>query len=120
MPARPMTTSSLLRRSPSRQSRSKYRWKRAPTPCTTRRRALPGVTAAGFAVVYGTAHLALNHRAGLKPGEVLLVHAAAGGVGLAAVEVGKAMGAWVIGAAGSPEKCTLAKQHGALTVARNI
>ncbi|MEE9301438.1 MAG: NADPH:quinone oxidoreductase family protein [Alphaproteobacteria bacterium] len=75
--------------------------------------AMDFVTAAGFAVVYGTAHLALNHRAGLKPGEVLLVHAAAGGVGLAAVEVGKAMGARVIGAAGSPEKCTLAKQHGA-------
>jgi NADPH2:quinone reductase len=71
------------------------------------------ITAAGFAVVYGTAHLGLWHRARLQPGEVLLVHAAAGGVGLAAVEIGKAMGARVIGSAGGSEKCALAKAHGA-------
>jgi NADPH:quinone reductase len=44
----------------------------------------------------------------------LLVHAAAGGVGLAAVQIGKALGARVLGTAGSPEKCEIAKQHGAL------
>lgn len=71
------------------------------------------VTAAGFPVAYGTAHLGLWHRARLEPGEVLLVHAAAGGVGLAAVEVGKAMGAIVIGSVGGLEKCALAAAHGA-------
>lgn len=71
------------------------------------------VTAAGFPVAYGTAHLGLWHRARLRPGETLLVHAAAGGVGLAAVEVGKAMGATVIGSAGGPKKCALARAHGA-------
>lgn len=71
------------------------------------------VTAAGFAVAYGTAEVALAYRARLEAGEVLLVHAAAGGVGLAAVEVGKAMGATVIGAAGGAAKCELARSHGA-------
>ncbi len=70
-------------------------------------------TAAGFAVVYGTAHLGLERRARLQPGEVLLVHGAAGGVGLAAVEVGKRMGATVIATAGSEEKLALARDHGA-------
>lgn len=71
------------------------------------------VTAAGFAVVYGTAHVGLERRARLQPGEVLLVHGAAGGVGLAAVEVGKRMGATVVATAGSEEKLALAKAHGA-------
>lgn len=71
------------------------------------------VTAAGFAVVYGTAHVGLARRARLEPGEVLLVHGAAGGVGLAAVEVGRQMGAVVIATAGSEEKLALAKAHGA-------
>lgn len=71
------------------------------------------VTAAGFGVVYGTAHVALEHRGRLAPGEVLLVHGAAGGVGLAAVEVGRRMGATVIATAGSPEKLALASEHGA-------
>ncbi len=70
-------------------------------------------TAAGFGVTYGTAHLALTRRGQLKAGETLLVHAAAGGVGLAAVEIGKALGATVIGSAGGPEKCVIAKAHGA-------
>jgi NADPH2:quinone reductase len=70
-------------------------------------------TAAGFGVTYGTAHLALTRRGQLKAGETLLVHAAAGGVGLAAVEIGKALGARVIGTAGGPEKCAVAKEHGA-------
>src|SRR5215471_5769611 len=58
--------------------------------------AMDFATAAGFAIAYGTAHGALRWRADLRPGEVLLVHGAAGGVGLTAVEVGKAMGATVI------------------------
>ena len=70
-------------------------------------------TAAGFAVVYGTAHVALERRARLQPGEVLLVHGAAGGVGLAAVEVGRRMGATVIATASSAEKLALAEAHGA-------
>ena len=70
-------------------------------------------TAAGFTVAYGTAHVALAHRAGLREGETLLVHGAGGGVGLAAVEVGKAMGATVIATAGSEDKRALAGAHGA-------
>jgi NADPH2:quinone reductase len=70
-------------------------------------------TAAGFGVTYGTAHLALTRRGQLAAGEVLLVHAAAGGVGLAAVEIGKALGATVIGSAGGQEKCAVAAAHGA-------
>ena len=71
------------------------------------------VTAAGFAVVYGTAHVGLERRARLEPGEVLLVHGAAGGVGLAAVEIGRRMGATVIATGSSEEKLALAKEHGA-------
>lgn len=69
--------------------------------------------AAGFPVAYGTSHGALEWRARLKPGEWLLVHGAAGGVGLTAVEVGKAMGARVIAAAGGREKTGIAQRHGA-------
>ena len=71
------------------------------------------VTAAAFGVVYGTAHVGLAHRAALRQGEVLLVHGAAGGVGLAAVEVGRKMGATVIATASSETKLALAKGHGA-------
>lgn len=70
-------------------------------------------TAAGFPVAYGTSHGALDWRAHLQSGEWLLVHGAAGGVGLTAVEIGKAMGAKVIASAGSPEKLQVAKEHGA-------
>ncbi|MBV9522282.1 MAG: NADPH:quinone oxidoreductase family protein [Alphaproteobacteria bacterium] len=70
-------------------------------------------TAAGFPVAYGTSHGALDWRARLQPGETLLVHGAAGGVGLTAVEIGKAMGASVIATAGGPEKLAIAKAHGA-------
>lgn len=70
-------------------------------------------TAAGFLVTYGTSHVALDHRGGLKEGETLLVHGAAGGVGLAAVEIGKRMGATVIGTAGAPHKLEIAREHGA-------
>ena len=71
------------------------------------------VTAAGFPITYGTAHGALVWRAALQDGETLLVHGAAGGVGLAAVEVGKALGARVIGTAGGPDKLAIARDHGA-------
>ena len=71
------------------------------------------VTAAGFPITYGTAHGALVWRAALQPGETLLVHGAAGGVGLAAVEVGKVLGATVIATAGGPEKLKVAADHGA-------
>jgi NADPH2:quinone reductase len=71
------------------------------------------VTAAAFPVAYGTAHFALTHRGHLARGETLLVLGAAGGVGLAAVEVGKALGARVIAAAGGPDKLAVAREHGA-------
>lgn len=70
-------------------------------------------SAAGFPIVYGTSHVALGYRAHLKASEWLLVTGAAGGVGLTAVEIGKAMGARVIAAAGGPEKLAVAQQHGA-------
>ncbi len=70
-------------------------------------------TAAGFTMVYGTSHYALKQRAELRPGETLLVLGAAGGVGLAAVELGKLMGARVIAAAGSADKLQLCKEYGA-------
>ena len=71
------------------------------------------VTAAAFTLVYGTAHHALKDRAQIKAGETLLVLGAAGGVGLASVELGKVMGARVIAAASSAEKLAVCKQHGA-------
>lgn len=75
--------------------------------------AMDFVTAAAFPVAYGTAHFALTHRGHLGRGETLLVLGAAGGVGLAAVEVGKEMGARVIAAAGAPDKLAIAQEHGA-------
>jgi len=69
--------------------------------------------AAGFQVAYGTSHLALTRRANLQAGETLLVLGAAGGVGLTAVEVGKAMGATVIAVARGPERLAIAKAAGA-------
>jgi NADPH:quinone reductase len=70
-------------------------------------------TAAGLVLTYGTSHYALKDRARLKAGENLVVLGAAGGVGLAAVEIGKVMGARVIAGASSQEKVDLAKKHGA-------
>lgn len=71
------------------------------------------VTAAGFSMTYGTSMHALTQRGNLQPGETLLVLGASGGVGLAAVEIGKAMGARVIAAASSDEKLEVARQAGA-------
>jgi NADPH2:quinone reductase len=67
-------------------------------------------------ISYCTAYGGLVWRAHLEAGETLLVLAAAGGVGLAAVEVGRAIGAFVIAAAGGKEKCRLAFEHGANAV----
>jgi NADPH:quinone reductase len=71
------------------------------------------VTAAAFPVAYGTAHFALTHRGKLQAGETLLVLGATGGVGIAAIEIGKLLGARVIAAASSAEKLEIAKAHGA-------
>jgi NADPH:quinone reductase len=71
------------------------------------------VSAAAFPVAYGTAHFALTHRGNLKPGETLLVLGATGGVGIAAIEVGKMLGAKVIAAASTDEKCQIALDTGA-------
>jgi len=68
---------------------------------------------AAFIMTYGTSHYALKQRADLKAGETLLVLGAAGGVGLAAVELAKAAGARVIAACSSQEKVDLCKAHGA-------
>lgn len=68
---------------------------------------------AAFPIAYGTSHLALTHRTQLRAGEVLLVLGASGGVGLTAVEVGKALGATVIACAGSAEKLKVARSRGA-------
>ncbi|HEY4066196.1 MAG TPA: NADPH:quinone oxidoreductase family protein [Burkholderiaceae bacterium] len=70
-------------------------------------------TASAFVLTYGTSHHALKDRAQLQRGETLLVLGAAGGVGLAAVELGKAMGARVIAAASSAEKLAVCREHGA-------
>ena len=69
--------------------------------------------AAGLCVIYGTALYALKDRGGLKSGETLAVLGASGGVGLAAMEIGKLMGARVIACASSAEKLAFAREHGA-------
>ena len=74
---------------------------------------MPFDEAAAFVLTYGTSYYALKDRGHIKAGETLLVLGAAGGVGLAAVELGKAMGARVIAAASSQEKVDLAVKHGA-------
>ncbi len=71
------------------------------------------ITGAGVCMTYGTSMHGLKQRANLQPGETLLVLGAAGGVGLAAVEIGKAMGAKVIAAASTAEKLEVAKKAGA-------
>ena len=71
---------------------------------------LDAAEAAGFPIAYGTSYVALVEQAKLQPGETLLVHGAAGGVGLTAVEIGKALGARVIATAGGPDKCAIASR----------
>jgi NADPH2:quinone reductase len=73
----------------------------------------PAVDAAAFIMTYATSHHALVDRAALKAGETVLVLGAAGGVGTAAIQIAKAMGAKVIAAASTVEKCDLCKSLGA-------
>ncbi|WP_300710710.1 NADPH:quinone oxidoreductase family protein [Limnohabitans sp.] len=73
----------------------------------------PAVDAAAFIMTYATSHHALVDRAALKAGETVLVLGAAGGVGTAAIQIAKAMGAKVIAAASTDEKCALCKTLGA-------
>ena len=76
-------------------------------------RALDDAQAAAFYIGYQTGWFGLHRRAHLQPGETLLVHAAAGGVGSAAVQLGKVAGARVIGVVGGPEKVDVARALGA-------
>lgn len=75
--------------------------------------AMPFDEAAAFLLTYGTSHHALMDRGQLEAGDTLLVLGAAGGVGIAAVEIGAAYGARVIAAVSSEEKLAIAKAHGA-------
>jgi len=74
---------------------------------------IDAVHASSFLYAYGTSHYALKDRGQLQPGETLLVLGAAGGVGLAAVELGAAMGANVIAAASTDDKLDVCRGHGA-------
>ena len=74
---------------------------------------MPFEHGAAFGIVYQTSYCGLVDRAALQAGETLLVHAAAGGVGLAAVQIGRALGARVLATAGSAHKLEVAKAHGA-------
>ena len=87
-------------------------WTAVPIP-----QSMSWTDAAAFPVAYGTAYGALSHkRVALAAGETLLVHGAAGGVGLAAVDVGRAMGASVVATAGSSEKLKACTEQGAAHV----
>jgi NADPH2:quinone reductase len=68
---------------------------------------------AALPIIYPTSYAGLIDRGGLRAGETLLVHAAAGGVGTAAVQIGRALGARVIGTAGGADKCEIARREGA-------
>jgi NADPH2:quinone reductase len=74
---------------------------------------MPFGAASALHVVYQTGHLALHRRANIQPGETLLVHAGAGGVGSAAIQLGLAAGARVIATAGGPEKVEVCRKLGA-------
>jgi NADPH2:quinone reductase len=74
---------------------------------------MPFDEAAAFSSMYSTSYMALKDRADIRQGERLLVLGAAGGVGIAAVELGKAFGAYVVAAASSQEKVDLTKRRGA-------
>jgi NADPH2:quinone reductase len=81
--------------------------------CVPAPEAMPDEEVAGFLVAYGTSHVALAHRARLRPGETLAVLGASGGVGLTAVEIGALMGARVIAVARTEEKRAVARSAGA-------
>lgn len=74
---------------------------------------MPDADASGFLFTYGTCEHALRDRGALQPGETLLVLGASGGIGLAAIEIGVALGARVIACASSEEKLAVCRQHGA-------
>ncbi|HYT09611.1 MAG TPA: NADPH:quinone oxidoreductase family protein, partial [Mycobacteriales bacterium] len=74
---------------------------------------MPADEAAGLLITYQTAYVGLHRRAALRSGETLLVHAGAGGVGSAAIQVGLAAGASVIATAGGPEKVAVCRELGA-------
>jgi NADPH:quinone reductase len=74
---------------------------------------MPDHTGAALLVTYGTAHAALHRRAGLRAGETVLVHAGAGGVGSAAIQLAVAAGARVLATAGGPEKVEVCRNLGA-------
>jgi NADPH2:quinone reductase len=89
---------------------------RAVVPAASAWRLPPAMSfeeGASFPIVYPTSYAALVFRARIEAGETLLVHAAAGGVGLAAVQIGKALGARVIATAGGPDKLAVVRQAGA-------
>jgi len=89
---------------------------RAAVPARGARRMPEGMSfdeGAAFPIVYPTSYAGLVHRARLRAGETLLVHAAAGGVGIAAVQIGKALGARVIATAGGADKLEVARRAGA-------
>ena len=81
--------------------------------CVPAPETMDDVAAAALQVAYGTSHVALEHRARMKPGETLLVLGAGGGVGLTAVEIGKLMGARVIACARGADKAQAARDKGA-------
>ncbi|MDB5747693.1 MAG: NADPH:quinone oxidoreductase [Massilia sp.] len=88
----------------------------ALAPCDALMPMPPGMdfdTAASITLTYGTSHHAVVDRGALRAGETMLVLGAAGGVGLAAIEIGKAVGARVIAAASSDEKLDVCRAHGA-------
>jgi len=89
---------------------------RVAVPARAAYRMPPGMRfdeGAALPIIYPTAYAGLVHRGRLQAGETLLVHAAAGGVGLAAVQIGKALGARVVATAGGPEKLEVARRAGA-------
>jgi len=86
----------------------------AATACIPVPEGMDVVAASALLYAYGTSHHALKDRAHLQPGETLLVLGAAGGVGLAAVELGAAMGGVVIAAASTEEKLALCREYGAV------
>jgi NADPH2:quinone reductase len=89
---------------------------RALVPAASAWPLLPGMSfaeGAALPIIYPTSYAGLVHRARLARGETLLVHAAAGGVGIAALQIGAALGARVLATAGGAEKCEIARQQGA-------
>ena len=94
-------------------ARSSSAWRFRRSDCGESRTGMTFEQASGISTTYGTSYHALKQRADLQPGEILLVLGAAGGVGIAAVELGKAMGARVIAAASTDAKLEVARNAGA-------